>query len=259
MTGQLRLTRKPGQRPSVVAHRGLSATAPENTLAAFLSAIDAGVDAIELDVHVTRDDRVVVIHDRTLQRTTTGNGPVRSYTSAEIAAFDAGSWFDPQFASERVPHLAEVLALAKGRCWVNVELKSHFLAREVPSAFARKVIDVVNAFEMLDHVLFSSFDSRLLESLKVAEPRATTGVLYNWHWDLWRTPSAIAARSSAAAFICSRTELTDRRLRDAKAAGLAVAVYSVNDPEDAHRQADRGVDLLISDAPHVILKALSAR
>jgi glycerophosphoryl diester phosphodiesterase len=242
-----------------VAHRGLSATAPENTRAAFLRALDEGADAIELDVHLTRDDRVAVIHDRTLQRTTTGNGPVRSYSSAEIAMLDAGSWFGPEFSSERIPLLEDVLALSAGRCWINVELKSHFFAREVPEHYARRVVEVVKTSGMLDRVLFSSFDRSLVESLRAVEPAATTGVLYNWHWDLWRTPSAIAARSGASAFICSRTELTDRRLHDARAAGLSVAVYTVNDPEDALRQADRGVDVLISDAPHVILRALATR
>ncbi len=259
MTVPLALLRRPDSRPFVAAHRGLSAAAPENTLAAFRLAIEAGVDMLELDVHLTREGRVAVIHDRTLQRTTTGNGPVRSYTSAEISSLDAGSWFDPRFALERVPLLEDVIALAAGRCWLNVELKSHFLHREVPGFYARRVVDVVRSHNALDQVMFSSFDAELVHAIRAESPEATTGVLYNWHRDLWRPPSAIAARCGASAFICSWTELTRRRFDDAKAAGLAVAVYTVNDPEEACRQADRGVDLVISDAPDRILKALAAR
>lgn len=259
MTAPLAWLRKPGGRPFVAAHRGLSAAAPENTLAAFRLALEAGVDMLELDVHLTRDDRVAVIHDRTLQRTTTGNGPVRSYTSAEISALDAGSWFDPRFASARVPLLEEVIALAAGRCWLNVELKSHRFHREPPEPYAHRVVDVVRTHNAIDRVIFSSFDAELVRAIRRVAPGAATGVLYNWHRDILRMPSAIAARCGASAFICSWTELTKRRLDDAKDAGLAVAVYTVNDPEEALRQADRGVDLLISDAPDRILKALSAR
>lgn len=259
MTGPLRLLRRPGERPLVVGHRGLSASAPENTIAAFRLALDAGADLLELDVHLTRDERVVVIHDRTLQRTTTGNGPVRSYALSEIATLDAGSWFDHRFASERVPLLDDVIALAAGRCWLNVELKSHRFAREVPESYARRVVDVVRSHGALEQVFFSSFDGELVRSIRTVEPAATTGVLYNWHRDLWRSPSTIAARCQASAFICSWTELTRRRLEDARSSGLAVAVYTVNDVDEALRLADRGVDMLISDAPDRILKAFASR
>ena len=259
MNDPLRILRPAGTRPFVVAHRGLSAAAPENTLAAFRLALDAGVDALELDVHLTRDDRVAVIHDRTLQRTTTGNGAVRSYTSNEITAFDAGSWFDPRFSSERVPLLEDVFALAGARCWYNIELKSHRLFREAPLHFAKTVIDVVRSNGMLGRVLFSSFDPDLIRAIRTVELAAVAGVLYNWHRELFRSPSSIAGRCAASAFICSWTELTPRRLADAKTAGLAVAVYTVNDPDEARRLSAQGVDVLISDAPDVLLKALAAR
>ena len=91
--------------PLVVAHRGGAGLAPENTLAAFRMALEVGADAIELDVRLTRDGRVAVIHDRTVDRTTGGRGPVGSYTLAELKALDAGSWFGPQYLGERVPTL----------------------------------------------------------------------------------------------------------------------------------------------------------
>lgn len=259
MNGPIRIARQPGDRPLVAAHRGLSAAAPENTLAAFRLALEAGADVLELDVHLTRDDRVAVIHDRTLQRTTTGNGRVRNYTSTEIAVFDAGSWFDHRFASERVPMLDEVLRLARDRCWVNVELKSHLVSRESPAQVVHHVLEVVRDLRMLDRVLFSSFDPGVLRILKQFEPTATTGSLYTWHRDLFRSPSQIAAIGEASVFICSRSELTDRRLRDAREAGLAVAVYTVNDPAEAVHLAKRRVDMIISDTPDQVLRALTTR
>jgi len=111
-------------RPLLIAHRGYSAEFPENTLAAFQGALDAGCHMIELDVTLTRDRRVVVIHDDTLDRTTTGKGPVRSASLAQLKKLDAGSWFSPAFSSERVPELGEVLDLMGGQVPLNIDRKS---------------------------------------------------------------------------------------------------------------------------------------
>src|SRR5690242_1220599 len=98
---------------AVVAHRGASAYAPENTMAAFRLAATLGADAIELDVHLTADDRLVVLHDDTLERTTTGTGLVRQQTWDSIAALSAGAWYAPEFTSEGIPLLERVLAWAQ--------------------------------------------------------------------------------------------------------------------------------------------------
>ena len=251
--------RDPGASPLLTAHRGLSSRAPENTLAAFERAIAAGADMLEMDVHLTADDRVVVIHDRTLQRTTTGNGAVRSYTSREISAFDAGSWFDPQFSTERVPMLEDVLALASGRCRVNVELKSHLFHRESPGNFERLVLDVVRRCGMLDQTILTSFDRRIVRTLRTIEPAVTTGILYHWNRDLFRRPSEIAASCDASVFICSVSQLSPAFLADAQSAGIAVAVYTVNEPAEARRLSDLGVDGIITDATDIIRSSISAR
>lgn len=99
-------------RPWVIAHRGGAALAPENTLAAFKAAMDAGADAVELDVHLSRDGRLIVMHDETVDRTTDGSGAIADLTGAELKRLDAGSWFGAGYAGERVPYLEEVLALA---------------------------------------------------------------------------------------------------------------------------------------------------
>ena len=109
----------------VIAHRGASADAPENTMRAFEQAMLFGADGIELDVQLTRDGELVVIHDETLDRTTTGRGSVYSYTFAELRTLDAGSWFARSTKPERIPHLQEVFDLLAGTdILLNVELKN---------------------------------------------------------------------------------------------------------------------------------------
>ena len=118
---RLRSTRN---RVLVVAHRGCSGRAPENTIAAFEMALEQGSDMIECDVRLTKDEEVVVFHDRALDRTTNGKGPVEQRTLEELKRLDAGSWFSSKFSGERIPTLSEVLHLLEGRAFLNIELKT---------------------------------------------------------------------------------------------------------------------------------------
>jgi len=153
-------------QPVVIAHRGYSARCPENTLAAFEAAIAAGADMIELDVTLTRERRVVVIHDDHLDRTTDGSGEVRAHRMADINALDAGSWFAPRFAGERVPALADVLRLAKGRILVNIEIKTNAYERGHPAdAIECQVAALARRHRMVRSVLISSFGRPVLEQL----------------------------------------------------------------------------------------------
>src|SRR5438552_1390463 len=102
-----------------IAHRGASARAPENTYASFAAALDLGVDAIELDCQLSADGELVVIHDETLDRTTSGLGPVGAKTYHELAALDAGAWWDPRHRGERIPRLADVLTQIDGRALLD--------------------------------------------------------------------------------------------------------------------------------------------
>ena len=157
----------PGAPPYVVAHRGISAKTPENTLASFEQAASTpGIDMIELDVRLTKDEEVIVLHDRTLQRTSTGNGPARNYSLEEIRRLDAGSWFHPMFAEQRIPTLAEVFQQIGSRLWVDVEIKSDWLHQESAGLLEEKVLDVVHTCGMDNRVLFSSFNHQLLANIK---------------------------------------------------------------------------------------------
>src|SRR5712691_12051383 len=109
----------------IIAHRGASSYAPENTIAAFDLALQMGARHLELDVHLTCDDYLIVIHDDTLDRTTNGTGPVASQTLAALQTLDAGAWFGEAFAGARIPTLADVLTRYHGRAYLHIELKWH--------------------------------------------------------------------------------------------------------------------------------------
>ncbi|HTP14155.1 MAG TPA: glycerophosphodiester phosphodiesterase family protein, partial [Bacteroidota bacterium] len=168
---------EPGSPPYVIAHRGISAKAPENTLASFALAVEAGgIDMVELDVRLTKDREVIVLHDRTLQRTTTGNGIARKFSYQEISKYDAGSWFNPSFRAERVPLLQQVLKLVGPTRWVNIEIKSEPFHRETPGLIEQRVLDAVAESGMEQGVFFSSFDHHLIANLKRIAPTTFTGV-----------------------------------------------------------------------------------
>lgn len=238
----------PGVLPYVIAHRGISGKAPENTIAAFSLACAAqGIDMIELDVRLSKDNDVIVLHDRTLQRTSTGNGVARNYSLEEIKEFDAGSWFDPSFSNERIPTLREVLQLVNKQRWVDIELKSDFLHREQDGLLERKVLDVVHDLGLAQHVFFSSFDHRMMSTLKRFDHGATTGVLYNVYRDYGRLPSKLAGRVGASIFVCAKRELTKRMVSDARQHGIGVYVYTLNTSANVNKMMELGVDGIISD------------
>ena len=158
------------KRPLIIAHRGYRAKYPENTLASFSAALDIGVKMIELDVMLTRDRKMVVIHDATLERTTNGHGPVSSYTLKELKELDAGSWFHPRFAGERLPALEEVLDLVSDHALLNIEIKSNaYEAHQPPDAIEKQVVELVRRKNALTSVLISSFEWKILENVASME------------------------------------------------------------------------------------------
>ena len=160
----------------VLAHRGYSGKAPENTMAAFKLALEADADGLELDVHITKDGRVVVIHDDTLERTTDGRGRVEEQTYAELAQLDAGSWFGEEFKGERLPTLDEVCELLKGTDKIfNVELKAGVNFKEL----TEKVAELIVAYDLVPNTIISSFNHYALAYMKQVNADIRTGILYS--------------------------------------------------------------------------------
>jgi glycerophosphoryl diester phosphodiesterase len=161
---------------TIVAHRGWSGEAPENTIAAFkLAMTEPDIAIIELDVHLSKDGIPVVIHDHTLDRTTSGAGPVKSHTVDELRLLDAGGWFAPSFEGERIPTLEEVLLLAKGRCKLHVELKS---MGDEYVGIEEKVIALIQRHGMQEEVVLSSFDHDSMKRANEIDPSIQTGLIF---------------------------------------------------------------------------------
>ena len=227
-----------------IAHRGAAGTRPELTRPAFERALEIGVDMIELDVQLTRDRRLVVLHDRELGRTVQGTGAVRERTLAELCALDAGAWFALEYAGTRVPSLDEVLDLTAGRAALNVEIKSPEPDWETT---AQAVIELLTARRRLDTTIVSSFDMGALRAVRERSAAARIGVL--WHSadldPMWLLAEGLQARS-----VHPQWSLIDVALvTHAHAHSLEVIAWTANDPAAIAALAALGVDGIISDYP----------
>lgn len=220
------------------AHRGASAEAPENTLAAFSRAVEVGADGVEFDVHLSADGVPVVLHDDTLERTTDGAGPVARWTADGLGELDAGSWFAPEFAGEQLPTLEATLTLLAGRVRLNLEVKD----RRAGLA----VIELLERFPGGD-VVVSSFDVELLTGLRCAAPDLPLAVLLddgNWRRALARAESLRACALHPRADLVSRPLLAAcRRLQ------LPVIPWTVDDPSLARSLARAGVAGIFTNDP----------
>jgi glycerophosphoryl diester phosphodiesterase len=231
-------------RPLLIGHRGYPARHPENTLASFKGAIEAGCDMIELDVTLTNDRKVVVIHDDTLNRTTTGKGLVKERSLDQIREFDAGSWFNGRFAGERVPELAEVLDLTAGRCMLNIEIKESAFEAACPAdAVERQVVDLVRAGKAMNRVIVSSFDQRILRRIAAMDDPPALAYISDHGADtkLVEMLLAIEAFSWHPRF----KVLTREQVDALHAAGLKVFPWTINTRQEAEKVLAMGVDGLI--------------
>ncbi|HPZ07042.1 MAG TPA: glycerophosphodiester phosphodiesterase family protein [Candidatus Eremiobacteraeota bacterium] len=157
----------------IIAHRGSSKLAPENTMASFKEAYKHGATAIELDTHRTKDGYLVIIHDDTLDRTTNGHGKVGDFTLKELKELDAGSWFGPEFKGEKIPTLEEVLQWAKGKVKVDIEVKN---SSQYPG-IEKDILKLVEEKDLKDDVFITSFDKSVSENIKDMAPEIKTGLL----------------------------------------------------------------------------------
>lgn len=158
-----------------MAHRGWSGKAPENTMTAIrLALAEPAIRGIEIDVQLSRDGVPVLIHDFTLERTTSGRGLVMDHTLEELRELDAGSWFNERFAGERIPTLEEVLQAVKGRCTLNIELKA---TSDMYPGIAEKVLELLERHEMKQEVCITSFDHDLIRQVRELDATVETGLI----------------------------------------------------------------------------------
>ena len=237
-------------RPLLIGHRGYPAKFPENTLASFEGAIQARCDMVELDVTLTRDRKVVVIHDDTLDRTTSGKGAVRAHTLEEIKRLDAGSWFDPRFATERVPELFEVMKLTTGRCMVNIEIKaSAFEAADPTDAVEHQVVKLVKTSGAMGRVIVSSFDKRILQRIAAMQEPPAIAYISDHRADQRVLEMLLAMR--AFSFHPRFKVLSRTQVDLLHSAGIKVFPWTINTRQEAENLLAMVVDGLICNDPLV--------
>lgn len=234
--------------PVRIAHRGASGDglAPENTLAAFEKAIQIGVDAVEVDVHATSDNHLVVIHDSTLDRTTDHSGVVRELAFEQIREADAGSWCGAEFTGERVPELEEVLDLARHRALLLIEIKADYLAE--------KVLQTVVEMDAASQVIIQSFSQQTIKRVRLLEPTIPTSLLMG---KLPTTPSRVRARKMVRDVLAVGANsvglwhnvVTPALLEEMRRRALSVWTWTVNEEVAMRDLVQMGIQGIITNYP----------
>lgn len=222
----------------VIGHRGAAGLEPENTLRSYRRAIEIGVDYVETDVYLTKDKRLVCIHDRTVDRTTNGKGPVEEKTFDEVRKLDAGK-------GEKVPTLREVLKVIKGKTKIHIELKG--------AGTPKPVVETVREMGMLGDVVITSGDTDRLKEVKSLCPEATVEHIYgNPPADAVERAVSVKAKRVSV----NIHHITHEYVKAAHAAGLVVIAWPPNTEEEIRRALEFGVDLICSDYPDRVMKVL---
>jgi glycerophosphoryl diester phosphodiesterase len=233
----------------VIAHRGASSYAPENTLAAFDLALRMGARHLELDVHATSDGHVVVIHDDTVDRTTNGSGAVAAHTLAALRALDAGSWFGSEFSGERIPLFDEVLARYKGRAHVHTEIKGR------SADLARRTADLVRGHGMVEQVTITSFQKARLEETRAYAPELPLG------WLVAEVTDEIIgqARAIGARQLCPQAPVvTPELVRRLHGEGFVVRAWGVATEALMRQVVEAGADGMTVNFPDTLIAYLKA-
>jgi glycerophosphoryl diester phosphodiesterase len=234
-------------RPAIFAHRGASAHAPENTLAAFQLAIRHGCDGIELDAMLSGDQQVMVIHDSDLFRTTGFKARVNELPLTALKQLDAGSFFDIEFQNEKIPTLEEVFEAVGKQTIINIELKNY---ESINDNLPEKVADLVIQFGLQSSVIFSSFNPIALRKIKKRLPSTNIGLLAlpgraGWWARSW--PGSLLVAYDA--IHPERSDVDTHLVQHFHKRNKRVHVYTINLPEEMSRQFALGVDGIFTDDP----------
>lgn len=243
--------------PLIIAHRGDSAHRPENTLASFASAMEVGADLIELDVQLTRDGHVVVIHDPTVDRTTDGRGPVADLTLAELRRLSAGypALFGGAYSGERVPTLAEALGFVRGRCRLMIEIKADSVGDDGSGGIEALTVAEVRKAGMEKEVALISFSRTALLRCRELGPEVVRGHLF---YQAEPGDVITGAEAIGSDLVMPHKAMLSAELRDrGREAGLKLATWVVDDPDELQSLAHYDLYGVGSNRPGVLLEALT--
>jgi glycerophosphoryl diester phosphodiesterase len=230
----------------LIAHRGYSDLYPENTLIAFEKAIESKADMVELDVHLTSDQKLIVIHDVRLGRTVQGSTHVWEHSLAELKALDAGSWKNSKFSDQKVPCLDEVLELCKGKIHVNIEVKKETM-QSYPLYFLmlKTLLDTISKHKMNDQLLISSFDPFFMQIFSEAKTGLRGGIINSFPQlsnclDFCKTYNLYSYHPNAEF-------LTDRLAKEYVRSGIKLFSWTAKNQEDYSRLNSLPIDGIISN------------
>ncbi len=236
------------QNPTVMAHRGLSADAPENTLYAFSDAISVGADFIELDVQQTRDGVLVVMHDSNLKRTTGVNKDIWDVDYADIQNLDAGSWFDPAYANARIPTLEETLQFVDKRAKLNIEIKP---TKHGSDTLEQDVAELITQYQYTDACYVTSFSYGSLKKVKEVNPEIRTGYLMSVAY------GQFYSLKYADAFSLNKVFVTSQVVNAAHQQGKQIFAWTVNSMSEVRSLCNLHVDSIITDDPVMVQNVIS--
>ena len=233
----------------VVAHRGASGHAPENSLSSMKKAIEMRAEFSELDVQETKDGKIILLHDKTLERTGKQDLNIWELNYDELKDIEVGEWFAEEFKGEPIPTLEEVINLVKGKMKLNIELK----ANKHEKMLAERALQVVVDNDFLDQVVFTSFKFDEIRKIRELNNDAKVGYIFS------KMPKDIDVFSEDVHMLSVRGNLVDEEfMSKAKAAGKEVAVWTVNKEEDMKKLIALNVDAIITDYPDVLRNVLDA-
>ena len=250
--GKNNISQNAAQHTMNIAHRGASGYAPENTMAAFDKALEMKADYIEIDVQLSKDGEVVLMHDGMIDRTTDGSGSVDDYTLEELKQLDAGSWFGPQFAGEQIPTLEEVLDTYRGKIGILIEIKNAAqhpgIEEKVAAALEKRNMDKPNNGK----IIVQSFDHGSIAHFNALLPNVDTGVLVGYNAE-GISDAQLAQFATYADYVNPNHQMADTdlvsRIHDY---GMQIAPYTINDQSRINELMEYGVDGIISDYPDLV-------
>ena len=234
----------------VTGHRGASGHAPENTLSAMKVAIEMGAEFSELDVQETADGEIILLHDSSLKKTSGVDKNIWEVNYADLKDLDVGSWFSEEYKNEPIPTLQEVIDLVKGKMKLNIEMK----ANKHEKMLAERTLKVVTDNDFLDQVIFTSFKFDEIRKIRKINKEAKVGYIFG------KMPQDVDVFSEDVDLLSVNIKTVDAAfMKKAKDAGMEVAVWTVNKPEDMKRMIEIGVDDIITNYPDVLRKVLDGK
>ncbi|SCY89452.1 glycerophosphodiester phosphodiesterase [Alkaliphilus peptidifermentans] len=233
-------------KTKIIAHRGASGYAPENTMASFLKALEMGADGIELDIHLSADEHLIVCHDEKVDRTTNGEGFIKDLSLKMLKELDAGSWFDEKYINQKIPTLEEVLELLIGKnILLNIEIKSGPIFY---NGIEKRIVEVISKYGYINQTIFSSFNHFSLVDIKKINNKLKTAPLYMAGLvNPWKYAKEIGADGIHPMFYGINSDIVKGCLEH----NLFINTFTVNAPHHLKSIIDLGVTGVITNYPDI--------